>query len=206
MQYLDASEYVPFGLSDETGDDLVTAASALIDSFCRRPSLGITQYVERLRFARHHSVQLSNTPLASADGIASPLVLVRARTCMRRRFDDNLFPFMNEDALAFLTSDQWIAIDVSTIDIATDGVLHFLPNFLGAAYRETEVTYTAGFTTVPTPVQVACAQIVRNAQAMPALNVRRQTMDSMQMEYFGNTLLDADVQRLLLPYQSQRMG
>ena len=205
MQYLDASEYVPFGLSDETGDDLVTAASALIDSFCRRPSLGITQYVERLRFARHHSVQLSNTPLVSAGGMASPLVLVRARACLRRRLDEACYPFMN-DALAFLTNDQWIAIDVSTIDIAPDGVLHFLPNFLGAAYRETEVTYTAGFATVPTPVKVACAQIVRNAQAMPALNVRRQTMDSMQMEYFSNTLLDADVQRLLLPYQSQRMG
>ena len=206
MQYLDASEYVPFGLSDETGDDLVTAASALIDSFCRRPSLGITQYVERLRFARHNSVQLSHTPLVSADGTASPLVMVRARACLRRRSDDSLLPFMNDDALAFLAADQWIPVDVSTIDIAPDGVLHFLPNFLGAAYSETEVTYTAGYAAVPTPVQVACAQIVRNAQAMPALNVRRQTMDSMQMEYFSNTLLDADVQRLLLPYQSQRMG
>ena len=83
MQYLDASEYVPFGLSDGTGDDLVTAASALIDSFCRRPSLGITEYVERLRFARGRSVQLSNTPLASATGTSSPLVMVRARVCMR---------------------------------------------------------------------------------------------------------------------------
>ena len=70
------------------------------------------------------------------------------------------------------------------------------------------MTYTAGFATIvpATPVKVACAQLVRNAQAMPALNVRRQSMDSMQMEYFSNTLLDADVQRLLLPYQSQRMG
>lgn len=205
MQYLDASEYVPFGLSDETADDLVTAASALIDSFCRRPSLGITQYVERLRFARHHSVQLSNTPLVSADGVASALVLVRARACTRWNREEFLCPFMN-DALAFLTNGEWITIDASTIDAAPDGALHFQPNFLGAAYRETEVTYTAGFATVPIPVKVACAQIVRNAQAMPALNVRRQTLDSMQMEYFSNTLLDADVQRMLLPYQSQRMG
>lgn len=205
MQYLDASEYVPFGLSDETGDDLVTAASAMIDSFCRRPSLGITQYVERLRFARSNSVQLSNTPLVSADGVASPLVLVRARACTRTQADEAFYPLMN-DASAFLTNGAWIKVDVTTIDIASDGVLHFQPNFLGAAYVEAEVTYTAGFATVPTAVKVACAQIVRNAQAMPALNVRRQAMDSLQMEYFSNTLLDADVQRLLLPYQSQRMG
>lgn len=205
MQYLDASEYVPFGLSDETGDDLVTAASALIDGFCRRPSLGVTQYVERLRFGRGRSVQLSNTPLVPANGIASPLVQVRVRACMRRPCDDVLYPFF-QDAPVFLTQGEWLVLDVSTIDIAVDGVLYFQPNLLGATYRETEVTYTAGFAAVPAPVKVACAQIVRNAQAMPALTVRRQAIDSMQMEYFSNTLLDADVQRLLLPYQSQRMG
>lgn len=205
MQYLDASEYVPFGLSDETADDLVTAASALIDSFCRRSSLGITQYVERLRFGRRNSVQLSHTPLVSADGVASPLVLVRARTGRRRFCDEAMYPFL-EDGYAFLSPGDWAGIDIGTIDVAPDGVLHFQPNLFGAACCEAEVTYTAGFATIPAPVKVACAQIVRNAQAMPALNVRRQSMDSMQMEYFSNTLLDVDVQRLLLPYQSQRMG
>lgn len=205
MQYLDASEYVPFGLSDDTADDLVTAASALIDSFCRRSSLGITQYVERLRFARRGSVQLSNTPLASVDGVASPLVLVRTRTGKHRMCEETMYPFV-EDASAFFSPGDWVSIAVSTLDIGPDGVLHFQPNLLGAVYCETEVTYTAGFAVIPPPVKVACAQIVRNAQAMPALNVRRQSMDSMQMEYFSNTLLDADVQRLLLPYQSQRMG
>ena len=77
MQYLNPSDYIPFGLSADLSDDLVTAASALIDSFCKRPSLGITQYVERLRLERHRSVQVSNTPLAAATAGASALVLVR---------------------------------------------------------------------------------------------------------------------------------
>ena len=205
MQYLDASEYVSFGLSDDTGDDLVTAASALIDSFCRRPSLAITQYVERLRFGRRGSVQLSHTPLASVDGAASPLVLVRARLGVRRPWDGVPYPW-TLDASVFLTGDQWTGVDISTVDIAADGTLYVRPHLFGGTYRELEVTYTAGFSTIPAPVKVACAQIVRNAQAMPALNVRRQSMDGMQMDYFSNTLLDADTQRLLQPYQSQRMG
>ena len=71
---------------------------------------------------------------------------------------------------------------------------------------EAEVTYTAGYTGVPLPVKVACAQIVRNAEATPALNVRRQSIDSLQMEYFSGSLLDADVMRLLQPFVSERVG
>ena len=200
MQYLNPPEYVSFGLGDDTADDLVTAASALIDSFCRRPSLGITEYVERLRLARRDTVQLSNTPLVSPDGVASALVLVRARTGANAVWHCVAWPIA-EDACALVPQGSWVNIDASTIDIAPDGMHVF-----GGRYSEVDVTYTAGYATVPTAIKVACAQIVRNAQAMPALNVRRQSMDSMQMEYFSSTLLDADVQRLLSPYQSQRMG
>jgi hypothetical protein len=204
MQYLDASEYVAFGLSDETGDDLVIAASALIDSYCKRASLGITQYVERMRMPRRNFVQLSNVPLASTDGVTSALVLIRARTCIRGDGGENRYALM--DANVLLAADTWVTVDPATVDLAPDGVLGIAPHLFGATYSEVEVTYTAGYTAMPVPVKIACAQIVRNAQAMPALNVRRQAMDSMQMEYFSNTLLDADVQLMLRPYQSQRMG
>ena len=45
-------------------------------------------------------------------------------------------------------------------------------NPLGLAYNEVELTYTAGSAAIPDAVKFACAQIVRNAQATPALNVR----------------------------------
>ncbi len=73
-------------------------------------------------------------------------------------------------------------------------------------YVEAEVTYTSGYVDVPVPVKIACAQIVKNAQAMPALNVKRQAMDGMKMEYFQGALLDAEVQRLLQPYVAERVG
>ena len=49
MGYLLPTEYVQYGLTAETTDDWVTMASALIEAHCRRPSLMVTQYSERLR-------------------------------------------------------------------------------------------------------------------------------------------------------------
>jgi hypothetical protein len=175
----------------------------MIDAYCRRPSLGVTQYVERVRFALgDRTAQVSNTPLAAASGAASALVSVRVR--MRRRRCDPFHP-LAEAAMVFVT-DAWVDVDVSTLDVSPDGVLCFPPNLLGVPFDEAEVTYTAGYSDVPVPVKVACAGIVRNAQAMPALAVKRQSMDSMAMEYFSGSLLDADVQRLLTPYVSARVG
>ena len=49
----------------------------------------------------------------------------------------------------------------------------------GLPYNEVQVTYTAGLVTMGDDVKSACAQIVRNAQATPALNASRAKMDTM---------------------------
>jgi hypothetical protein len=59
---------------------------------------------------------------------------------------------------------------------------------------------------VPDAVKVACVQIVKNAQATPAMNVRSSRMDTLQMQYFSGSLLDAQVQTLLKPYVAERLG
>ena len=51
-----------------------------------------------------------------------------------------------------------------------------------------------------------CAQIVRNAQATPALNVKRGRLDRMYLDYFSDSLLDSTVQELLAPYVAQKVG
>lgn len=204
MRYLLAAEYGVYGLGVETPDDLVVAASAMVDAFCRRTSLGVTQYVERLRFGRGCTVRVSNLPLMAAASAATALVGVRVRL---HRVDCAL-PLVGlmQVAQVFGLGGMWSAVDVSTIDVGVNGELGFTPNLLGVPYDEAEVTYTAGYADVPVAVKVACAQIVRSAQATPALTVKRQVVDRMQMEYFSATLLDADVQRMLQPYVSQRMG
>ncbi len=69
MGYLLPTEYVQYGLTAETTDDWVTMASALMEAYCRRPSLLVTQYVERMRLtAGAQTVRLSYRPLAAAAG------------------------------------------------------------------------------------------------------------------------------------------
>ncbi len=201
MQYLNAAEYVVFGLGEDTADDLVVAASAMMDAFCRRTSLAVTQYVERVRLRRGCEAQLSFLPVAAAIGTSSAIVNVRAR--MGNACAD--MP-MAEALGAFGLAGQWTDVDLSAVSVSADGVVTLAAHVLGMPYVETEVIYTAGYAEIPVAVKIACAQIVKNAQAMPALNVKRQAMDGMQMEYFQGTLLDAEVQRLLQPFIAERAG
>ena len=98
-------------------------------------------------------------------------------------------------------------MDVTTVDVnEATAELTFPVNFLGLDYNEVEVTYTAGLVTVPDAVKVACAQIVKNAQATPGMNVKSSKMDTVQMEYFSGSLIDPQVQMLLRPYMQRGWG
>jgi hypothetical protein len=207
MSYLDPTEYVAYGLTADTTDDWAQMASALIDAYCRRPSLLVTQYVERLRLtAGSQSVRLSYLPLTPLGTAASPLVGVRVRYGRPRR-GEMQDPMLAQVAWAFSIPGSWSALDLSNVDLnSVTGEVTFPVNLLGLNYNEVEVTYTAGVATVPPPIQIACAQIIKNAQATPAMNVKGSKMDTLQMQYFSGTLVDANVQTLLRPYVAQRIG
>ncbi len=79
-------------------------------------------------------------------------------------------------------------------------------NVLGLPYNEVQVTYTAGLATIGDDVKTACAQIVRNAQATPALNASMSRIDTMQVKYFSSSLIDETVQSWLNPYVANRLG
>jgi hypothetical protein len=64
----------------------------------------------------------------------------------------------------------------------------------------------AGCDPVPEAVKFACAQVVRNAQAMPALSVKRSKVERLEMEYFGSSLIDDTVKALLKPFVAERLG
>ena len=99
------------------------------------------------------------------------------------------------------------SIDPTTVDYATDtGELTLPWNLLGLPYNEVMVTYTAGLAAIGDDVLFACAQIVRNAQAQPALNASMTKLDTMQMKYFSSSLLDETVQAWLQPYVASRLG
>jgi hypothetical protein len=116
-----------------------------------------------------------------------------------------LWDIGSDVSLAFGLPGTWVDIDVTTMDYFSDtGEVSWFPNPLGLSFQELEITYTAGFATVPDPVKFACAQIVRNAQATPALNVHSSTVNNMHLEYFADTLLDQTVKSYLAPYLAQK--
>ena len=207
MGYLLPSEYVEYGLGAETSDAWVTMASALMEAHCRRPSLLVMQYVERMRLtAGAQTVRLSYRPLAAAVEAVSPLVGVNVRYGRPRR-GEMPDPVREQLAWAFGVPGSWNALDPTSVDVnLTAGELTFPQNFLGINYNEVEVTYTSGLVTVTPAVKVACAQIVKNAQATPAMNVKSSKMDTMQMQYFSGVLVDPQVQALLRPYVAERLG
>ncbi len=207
MGYLDPTEYVAYGLTAETTDDWAAMASALIDAHCRRTSLLVTQYVERMRLtAGSQAVRLSYLPLTPLAEAASPLVGVRVRYGRPRR-GELQDPMLAQVAWAFSIPGSWSSLDPANADLnAGTGDLTFPVNLLGLNYNEVEITYTAGLAIVPAAVKVACAQIVKNAQATPAMNVKSSKLDTLQMQYFAGSLIDANVQRMLAPYVAQRIG
>ena len=207
MAYLQPADYPKFGLPAGTSADWVTAATALINSYCRRPDLNVTQYTERMRVTSgSQTVRLSFLPLAALGQAVSPIVSIEGRYAKPRRGELINEPLMDA-ACAFSLPGQWIAINRDSIDCDSNtGELSLCSNVFGLSYNEVSVTYTAGLETISNDVKAACAQIVRNAQATPALNASRTRIDTMQMEYFSSSLLDETVKAWLRPYVANRLG
>ena len=201
MPYLQPSDYEDFNLSPDTPDALIRTASTLMDAHCRRPTLFQQSYTERPRLMTGtQSLRLSYGPLA--DGAVTAL---RVRYGSMRR-GELMQDFGSQIAQAFSLPGSWSTLDVTNLDLNLAARELTLPNnWMGLGYNEAEITYTAGFVTVPDSIKTACAQIVRNAESTPALNVQRSRVDTMQLQYFAPTLIDADVRALLKPYVAERL-
>lgn len=207
MAYLLPADYVNYGLPPGTTPDWVTAATALINSYCRRADLNVIEYVERLRIVSGtQTVLLSYLPLTPLMPATSPLVAIQGRYGRPRRGELPELAML-EAALAFSLPGQWTAIDPTTVDYATDtGELTLPWNVMGLPYNEVSVTYTAGLAAIGDDIKCACAQIVRNAQSQPALNTSQTKMDTLMVKYFSSSLIDETVQAWLRPYIANRLG
>jgi hypothetical protein len=208
MNYLDATEYLTYGLDAATDSSWVTAASAIIDAHCRRATLGVNQYEERLKMPPElNTVRLSYLPLTTVAPAASPIVSLQGRYGIPRRGEWPFAELTLEFALVFALPGSWTTIDPASVDVwAESGELTFPVNALGLFFNEVDVVYNAGLATIPANVKVACAQIVKNAQVTPALNVKSGKIDRMRLDYFGDTLVDETVRSLLEPYVARKAG
>ncbi len=208
MNYVDVTEYELYGLDATTPAALVAAASSLIDSHCRRSTLGVAQYEERLRMSPdRNTVRLTYLPLVTVAPATTPIVSAQGRYCIPRRGEWPFDDIRLDVALMFGLPGVWTAISAPAIDFfATTGELTLPMNIVGLWFSEVDIVYTAGFAVIPDPIKFACVQIVRNAQSTPALNVKAGHLDRMVMQYFADTLLDQTVIAMLAPYVAQKVG
>lgn len=213
MAYLQTTEYESYGLAADTTDDWIEIASGMIDAHCRRASVLATQYVERRRLTQgSQAVRLTYLPLVATAPATTPLLMVRGRYTRPRRGEFYGYGFgtgqgLTDVVTAFSLPGAWTQVDPASIDIDVEtGELTLPYNVLGLPYGELEVTYTAGCAAVPEVVKIACAQLVKNAQATPGINVKASRMDTMWMEYFEKSLLDDQVRSLLRPYVAVKLG
>ncbi len=207
MNYLQPSEYESFGLEVTTAAAWVTGASAIIDGHCRRASLAVSQYTERLRTGGRRPIQLSYLPLVAVAPATSPIVSVQACYAMPRRGELEGEELAWNVALAFGIPGAWVQLNVADLDYSGEmGQITLPQNALAWTFNELEIVYTAGWETFPNAVKVACAQIARNAQVTPGLNVKKGVLNNMQLWYFSDTLLDDTVRELLAPYVAKKVG
>jgi len=208
MNYLQPSEYVAYGLEATTAPAWVIAASAMVDAHCRRATLSVAQYTERLLVtAGRNTVRLTYLPLAALAPATSAIVSARARYASPRRGEWIYEEMAWEAAAAFRLPGSWTDLNALDLEASYETGDTTLPlNALGWGFSEIEVVYTAGLDPIPDSVKVACAQLIKNSQATPALNVRKGFLDRMRLEYFAETLLDQNVRALLAPYVAQKVG
>lgn len=184
---------------------MIRVASDLVDSFCHRDSLLVTQYTERTRLPDGvPTTRATFTPLAVPAGAQSPFVSVRARHGMPRgpnaaALAEMIAPFGGPPA--------WVDLDPLQVDYAAATGEIWLPvSLFGVPYTEVEFVYTAGYDSPPEAAKLACAQLIRNFESHPAANVQVAQMDRLQLEYFAGSLIDEDVRRLLAPYVAVRLN
>lgn len=209
MTYLSPSDYDQYGLETATPEAWVAAASSLINAHCRRPTLMSASYTERKRLSSaRNTVQLTYLPLVVVAPATRAITAVRARFANPRRGEfSDVRDFPGDVSLAFGLPGTWTNLDAAQCDYdASTGEVSLAANPIGLAYNEVEITYTAGLAAVPDEVKFACAQIVKNAQATPALNVRSGRVDSLQLDYFADSLVDDSVRKLLAPFVAVKLS
>ena len=197
MAYLEPAEYAAYGLSADTADAWVYAASAMIDAHCKRSTLSSASYTETLRVRRHTgTVQLTYGPVAAVTAL-------QLQYALRHRMTGGM---LGECAFAFGLPGQWVDADATAMTVYPGGEAALPTNLFGVGYSDARVTYTAGYAVLPEAVKVACAQVVKNAQATPGMNVRASQLDTIRTEYFSDSLLDSQVKALLRPFVAERMS
>ncbi len=206
--YLSAGDYATYGLPATLATAQVVRASAVIDTYCHR-AIAVTSYIERLRLpSGRNRVLLSYTPTVALAPATIAYTAARGRYGYPRRAASasQVFPAASilEVSSVFGGPPEWETIDVTAItgDPRTGEV--WLPaGIYMAQYTEVEITYTAGYATIPDAVKAACAFIIMaylERAAMAGVKGKGITPPA-----FDRTLIDRTTGAMLEPYRVRSM-
>lgn len=179
-RYITADEFKarPLGISmrqytDEMLTDYIEVATAAVEDLCERV-FEEAEYTERLRGDGTTTMRLANYPIAAIDSITATAI--------------------GEETVETIDTDDLIRTDLN--DAA--GILELASSAWspGTIY---EVTYTAGYDTVPGPVRHATAvwvsELLKPDYAGPTMEVPEIVPFSTQQ-----------IVELLTPYKRRRIG
>jgi hypothetical protein len=112
---------------------------------------------------------LTYLPLCAVAPATTPIVSARGRYATPRRGELDYEADLWDIAMAFGIPGTWVNLDRGGPGcVCGDGRSHAAGECDGVGIHELEIVYTAGFDPIPDKVKVACAQLVKNAQATPA--------------------------------------
>src|SRR2546428_2458595 len=186
MNYLSPSEYETYGLEATTPAAWVLAASTVIDAHCRRATLGVAQYEERLRIAAgRNTVRVTYVPLAAVAPATTPIVSARGRYAIPRRGEWPFDDISSDIALMFGLPGTWNAVDPAGIDVYADtGELTLPVNAVGLGYSEIDLAYTAGLAVISGAGQGGGAPIFPHGQTTPPPHRKGRRGCRQPLRYF----------------------
>jgi hypothetical protein len=178
----------------------IDRASLLIDEHCHR-AVGVTTYTERMNLTsgRSHLTYLPVVALTSA----------------RARYDVLNTSFYAPYAGGINNGvSNWETIDVDNVDLNAATGVFILPCVTGnvdlaftsgdlfnTAYNEAELTYTAGYATVPEKVKHACGLLITHmSYRHNPMAVSEKLPNGLQTSYRDGSFITPEIAGLLSKY------
>lgn len=161
--------------------NLIKRASLMIDTYCHRPEgLGVVSYTEQITLTSNGS-HLSYFPIVA-------LTEVKAR-----------WSRSNDPMYGVLGTPEWQDITLSEVELNTPGRYFFLPvSIYNAYYDEAKITYTAGYSTIPEDVKVACGIILTMMSMRVNPSARNEKIpNGLSITYDNDSFITSEVDNLL---------
>ena len=101
-----------------------------------------------------------------------------------------------------LGTPEWQTIAISDVELNAPGRFFYLPvSIYNAYYDEAKITYTAGYSTIPEDIKVACGIIL----TMMSMRVNPSAMSEkisagMSVSYNSDSFITSEVEKLLSKY------